>query len=659
MNVEEEINEIIKQEENALEEVLKSLDEQKYYTGVRLNRESGKAQNLNAKIVAATRDEDKQIYASDEAVSYQLANSHIEELKNIDRLIKKPYFARIILDEEVGDKNKEIEYRIGYKANPDCRIIDWRSSELSKLYYEYNEGDIYSETIQGRDRDGVIKQKTKVEISDSNLSKISCRHGTFVKNKNSWEKSSRKPGSSGKLPDVLSLITKEQFSLITSDAESAVLIQGVAGSGKTTVALYRLSWLLHEDNSELNQSEAIVIVNSKTLKSYVDDTLPSLHLDNVKLFSIKQWLFENIKKSLGTQFNKATSTIDAPQHIRLKQSIAIAKTLEELFLLNDLKDKNIFEIYELLLSSRKAITEKDESNLIDLELIIETEKETIKNLKNLSLSREDLAILTRINQLKQKQFNKAYELKHIVLDEAQDYSFIEFECILDSVKDLKGLTVVGDTAQHISSDRSHFPGWNNLKRALELKNANSTFVELTVSHRSTLEIMRFADYLIQENRTTTGRKGKAPLWFHCQNDNYGINEIILWLERVTEKFPNELTAVLCRNIQEAQEAYRLLTPKFGNVVRLGDESYFSFEEGIVVSYISCVKGLEFANVLLWNPSKKLYSNNRLDRNLLYVAATRAQNFLTIVTWDKPSQILPGIYSKLVRGLDKTTEEAID
>jgi DNA helicase IV len=84
---------------------------------------------------------------------------------------------------------------------------------------------------------------------------------------------------------------------------------------------------------------------------------------------------------------------------------------------------------------------------------------------------------------------------------------------------------------------------------------------------------------------------------------------------------------------------------------------FSFEEGICVTWPELIKGLEFPYVLLWNPSRKSYPLKGRAKNKLYIAITRAENALGIVTWGRWSPLLPHVHSKLVRGFDKTEELA--
>src|SRR5690606_5833017 len=113
--------------------------------------------------------------------------------------------------------------------------------------------------------------------------------------------------------------------------------------------------------------------------------------------------------------------------------------------------------------------------------------------------------------------------------------------------------------------------------------------------------MRLGDYIQQRQSVTAGRKGRTPIWFASRHESRALKAGISWLQQALERYPSALTAVLCPSNREAKHVLSLLTPSFGSAVRLGDEHSFSFDEGIIVSSIANVKGLEFLNVLIWNP----------------------------------------------------------
>lgn len=729
----------VQRELQLLDEVLESLKKQCRRSSDRLVTENERARELTAGLVAARRDEDKQMLASDEAVSHALKDQFGITIKTISKLIEKPYFARIELEEHEVGATRSIEYKIGFAANPDCRIIDWRKAPISKLYYEYREGEEYSEIIQGKERQGRIKLRNQLDIENSTLRRITCSSGQFLLVDGTWQKLEHTGKSLrehyGRLPSILSLITKEQFQTITEDADSAVLIQGIAGSGKTTVALHRLSWLLHEDNSDLSESDCVILVLSKSLQAYIRNSLPALQVYDVPVHTLQDWAFQ-VVQAIGNQnngFSFQRPEDRSPAGIgRLKRSFAMLKALElhvrrqsqDLprslgvklpweslpagvravfdrgsdmktppceFLARIEESVNLaFERIDpanpraaglaaaravieeqrkhlsdlrgdilSLLSCPESILEHDETKLINRQLISEAFERTAANFERDCLDPADDALFIRLYELKfgglPGPTGATRRYGHIIVDEVQDLSPIDLENVLGAVSDLRRLTLVGDIQQKID-DTSTFPGWDKLNQDIVLKDSIPRFVTLQVSHRSTLPIMRLADYIQQQRVVKEGRPGRIPIYFRCRTESHGIKTSINWLRKAIEKYPTAITAVICADDESARQTFKFLKPTFGPTVRLGTQDAFSFEEGLLVTDIRQVKGLEFCNVLVWNPSRRSFPENEISRNMLYLAVTRAEENLCLVSWQTPSGMLPPIGSKLVRGVDLSIQE---
>jgi DNA helicase-2/ATP-dependent DNA helicase PcrA len=563
---------LIETEQSVLSSVHADLVRQKSHGQHRFSIEKDRARDLTADLVAASRAEDKAMLASDEAVSHALKDMKQDELGLLARLLKKPYFARIVLNE----RGRTIEYKLGHAANPDCRIIDWRKAPISKLYYEYREGDDYSEEIQGQDREGKIALRHTVDIDRSELKRLSCKLGEFEKRAGSWHQ--LKAGSEGSsqrqaggLKEILALITPEQFRLITEHQENAVLIQGIAGSGKTTVALHRLAYLLHQEALFLNSANCAVIVFNRALKAYVEHTLPSIDVSGVKVFTLSDWLYESAKKIVvGIKFRaNTTSSIE-----RLKRSSAYLYALEQLaktrLKTRSLTAPDYLTMMVETLSYPDQILKHDDSKLLDSSIIKATQEQLAASKLSLELDRFDCAAIIRLSQLMEglKPIALAENLEHVVLDEIQELSALEIASVLGSAKSLSQVTLVGDTAQETSYHRA-FPGWNALRRHWGLDDESSRFITLALSHRSTLPIMKLADHVSGQARTESGREGRVPLWINTSTEEKAVEQTIGWIGRVRERYPATVTAIICATRDEARMLYGMLTPSFGASVRYG------------------------------------------------------------------------------------------
>ena len=637
----------------------------------RLYLENKRARALTSEIMETRRLEDKALLASDEAVSHGLKDAKREEVETLNKQVDNPYFARIELEEEQQSGSKiRIEYKLGFSANTDCRIIDWRRAPISKLYYEYKEGEEYCEEILGRERNGNVLLRNRVEVKKGELRSVENRYGTFRWNssKACWESSS---GSSregrtgdGQLPEILSLITAEQFRSITVDADTAILIQGIAGSGKTTVAIHRLAWLLHHDNSPLKPEEACVIVLSPALRAYVESSLPSAGIKAVAVRTYHEWAGRTFRSlEPGREFPFGRALEQSPLEIaRVKRSIALLKAIDasvtrEVLGAAPIRFADLRRKLLAILSDSEMVCSFDTTRLLRPEMVTNTYQHTVNNFNDEVLDWNDDALLLRIFQrLRGAVITEQATLGsygHIVVDEVQDLSAVELATLIGSVKHHKDVTLVGDVSQNLDRTGA-FPGWDELRRYWNFDSESSRYISLEVSHRSTLPIMRLADHLQRREVVKSGRAGRTPIWFKCQDEAQGIGCVLKWLTKAGELYPNRIVCVICATPQDAKFAYQMLRPTFGAGVRLGDAYSFSFEEGILVTDVRQVKGLEFFSVLLWNPSSQAYPASELGQNLLYVAVTRAEDNLCIVSWNRAAKALPVFgASKLVRSVDMT------
>ncbi|MCB0333033.1 MAG: ATP-binding domain-containing protein, partial [Bdellovibrionales bacterium] len=345
--------------------------------------------------------------------------------------------------------------------------------------------------------------------------------------------------------------------------------------------------------------------------------------------------------------------------VRLKSSISFLSTFEAVSKRQPQNERDFFGAIFETLNQREEILQNDETRLLTPLLFEEAQEYFERSSKESTLDHADEALFMRFSEiayggvcLPDGSFGK---FEHLVVDEVQDVSATQLASLIEAVPEPYQLTLVGDTAQQVSEENT-FPGWDQLRRRWSLKEEISKFIKLEVSHRSTYPIMKLADRIQQRNTIKKGRPGRRPIWFHTRGEEECVGYMLRWLETGIQKYPHAMTAIICPNLPTAKYALTLLEPTFGSMVRLGDNHSFSFEEGIVVTDVHQVKGLEFTNVLLWDVSSRAYPANRLSQNLLYIGVTRAEENLALSSWSKPSPFLPHIHSKMVRGYDFTIED---
>lgn len=620
-------------------ELKRSLDD--FREDQKLSRE------LNSQIVASSRDEDKAALASDEAVAYGLSKLRKGKSQDMEQLLEQAYFARVITEEE----GKKIEFRLGTASFPAQRIIDWRKGPISKLYYDYQEGEDFAESIQGRDREGVILLRRSYQGQKNTLNVIETAQGSIYFHDNKWNFDasslgmSRKPGHDGHLPPILSLITPNQFRMITSDPKSPMIIQGVAGSGKTTVALHRLAWLLHEDNAGISPEKTMVVMLNRSLRNYVETTLPELNIEGVAIRTYYQWINGLLDQIVGPRPRKEERL---GHDIELyKSSLDCLSAMDQYVAATPEKDESTayledyFSFLATLAGQQPSLKSKIEHQC--QKCFLEITDDTL--LLHLIYKRKGYLPTSGIRSSASKM-PLLNDLDHIVIDECQDFGPAEIRALFLTLGEEATVTLVGDQAQKIVMGR-HFGNWSDFLADIGFKNLKP--LELSVSYRNTEEIMQLARVVRNDNSTSTmltKRHGPVPRLIKAESAELLPHLIGQWVDERIKESTHSLSAVICRSPKDAQNLCDQLRKMGHASVRLGYRDQFTFAPGVIVTNVNQVKGLEFRNVLIVEPSEKHYrSNSEEDRNLLYVGITRAEVLLDFIASEPVTNYLPELESE--------------
>lgn len=232
-----------------------------------------------------------------------------------------PYFGRLVLEE--GERRREVLIGRSTFLDPKTgiRIVDWRDAPVSRIYYRYEEGDDYEEVFGGRDVEGEVLVRRSLAIKAARLKRISSPQGTFFRAlAGDWRRagesalkltggqgaamrpeSHHRPGRLGvgdgegdvsedkHLAEITALIDPRQFELITAPTSGLVVIQGGAGSGKTTIGLHRLAYLAFQQPKRFRADRMLVVVFNDALVRYISRVLPALGVDDVPVMTYERF----------------------------------------------------------------------------------------------------------------------------------------------------------------------------------------------------------------------------------------------------------------------------------------------------------------------------------------------------------------------------------
>ncbi len=582
-----------------------------------------------------------------------------------------PYFGRMVLDE--GARQQEV--LIGKVASVErgLHICDWRDAPISQLYYAYEEGDDYEETIGDRVREGTLSVRRRLDIRDGVLAEVQS-HDTHLRLRpdGAWATpgKARAESDDHRLPDIVSLITREQFQVITRADAGVVLLRGRAGSGKTTVALHRIAYLHFQDPARFRPERMMVVMFNKALQTYISRVLPDLGIKGVAVETFHGWALRMLR---GSGVNLELRAAGSPAVARLKRHPAMGALLASV--VERLGERSAAWVREQLPEADRAafdaaarsswariatarprggawwpkLRARLADHVRDLHAIFDDEAHcrgilppslhpalaaAVRNQARCkadgALEWEDAALLLRLGQLKRQADPElpcpwAGAYSHVVIDEAQDLSTVEIEALVDAADSGRAVTIAGDPAQKILAD-AQFEGFEQLLNRLTGQ-VEVRLDALAVGHRSTRPIMTLALAALEhaggaDPAVVAARDGEPVEWFE---GDAGAEAAVEAVRRFRAERPNALVAVLAKGKSTADAWARRFTAAGLSGVRRAARSDFSFQPGVVVSNVHQVKGLEFDGVLLVEPAEF----GAPDRHLLHVAITRAADRLWV------------------------------
>lgn len=599
------------------------------------------------------------------------------------RMLDAPFFGSVDFVYS-GEEEAEVFYigigNFAEKAGGVPLIYDWRAP-VSGLFYDFDKGPASYEAPGGV-MEGEIRSKWQYKIRDGRMV-YEFESDTKIDD----DILKQELGASGdiQLKNIVRTIQKEQNAIIRNTKDRILAIQGAAGSGKTSIALHRVAYLLYHDRKHLNSSNILILSPNSVFSDYISHILPELGEENIREMSFDLFAYRKLRDvaadcedryhHIEAQMRYGTSPNyqwkQSPDYVRAVEGF-LMELEDRLVDFRDIEYKGFskkaqellvlfyYKFYEIpLLSRMEAVMEYfvDEYETLRGRTISEEERELIRErflgmyvttdvyeIYNWLLEEQGLPQLTSL-PLEQRylEYEDVYpmlylkyrlknsrgrkEIRHLVIDEMQDYSYLQY-VILERMFSCN-MTLLGDRAQTVAKEQQDV-----LRFLPKIFGHQMRRIEMKKSYRNTVEIAEYAksisgitgiEYLQRHGRPVI-EKGFVS-WEEL------LREVLSQVKLGPEEY--ETAAVLTMTEREAKACYEMLRAlhkdDHGYRISYIDRDSTSFKKGLTVTTFYQAKGLEFDQVFIEGGSK----SNPFFRQFRYICATRALHELFVYECQDP------------------------
>ncbi|SNX54508.1 UvrD-helicase domain-containing protein [Thermoanaerobacterium sp. RBIITD] len=652
-------------------------------------------------------------------------NKTLQEIKIYKRMLYSPYFGRFDFIEDGYDKEEKIYIGLHNLRDPETFniiVYDWRAP-ISSVFYQFEKGRAYFKAPSGIIK-GNITLKRQYMIKDSKLEYFfDCN--IKIDDEILQEVLSR--NASTKMRTIVETIQREQDMIIRDTENELLLVQGVAGSGKTSIALHRIAYLLYfGKDKNINKRNILLISSNRIFSEYIKDVLPELGEENVNQIVFEDFLYD-ILKGKGVVEKRGTyieNLIISKNNDKIKENSIKFKGSREFAILLDrfisYYERKLIQFTDIYYDGRVIFTRQDLKNIFlnnkikrpaqkrlerlkkiiferihsmkhrrisKLEKFVEKSDEhkfEVKAYSRLLSIKETKVLMSQINKFTNIDYLKVYKLlfsnknlfkklsygikltddideiiqmtienlekgfisyedcgpllymkfklegcqmyediRHVVIDEAQDYSPLFYE-VFNMLFSNANYTILGDIYQTFDRELDN-TFYDEIEKIFNKSKATKVFLKR--SYRSSFEINAFNQNLLQEapGIVPFDRHEDLPTIIYKDNNDEIYLKMILDIKALL-KAGYKTIAIICKTKEESKEVYEKLKKDIR--LRIVDSGDNEILEGVNVITPYAAKGLEFDAVLVFNVSKENYKTV-YDRRLLYVACTRALHRLML------------------------------
>ena len=586
-----------------------------------------------------------------------------------ERMADAPFFGRVDFIFDGEDEAEPFYIGIGNfaeKAGMTPLIYDWRAP-VSGLFYDYDKGPASYEAPAGTIR-GEISSKWQYKIRGGKMI-YAFESDTKIDD----EILKQELGNNGdvKLKNIVRTIQKEQNAIIRNTKDKILVIQGAAGSGKTSIALHRIAYLLYHDRKNLKSSNVLVLSPNSVFGDYISHILPELGEENIREMSFDLFAYRELKDTAvdcEDRYDHLERIMKFPddqekERFRMKQSESFVGLIEGF--LATLEDRLVdfrpisfrgSQLTEEELIRMFYFKFQETPLLARMDAVMDYFVDAYETLKGRDISDEDREMLrekfdsmyvtkdiyTIYNWLledygydmlpdvpyerRKVQYEDVFpmlylkyrllghgaqkNIKHLVIDEMQDYSFLQY-VLLKQIFQCR-MTILGDYAQTLDTKQHDV-----LKFLSKIFGKEIRQVILRKSYRNTYEIARYAGEISGiRDLELLERHGKEVEERRFSSEDEMLEAVRENLRLGSEGY--ETAAVITMTEEEAYDIYRLLTNR-GIDAAYVDRDSSAFKRGLTVTTFYLAKGLEFDQVFTIKGTEE----NPLEKQAQYISATRA------------------------------------
>ncbi len=609
----------------------------------------------------------------------QLAEMHASYFKKLFRIQENPYFGSILFQEEGEEKTEKIYIGITHvDEDLEHYVYDWRAP-ICSMFYDYGVGKASYQAPE-KQISGTLKRKRQYKIEHKELIHI------FDNNLNINDEVLQEVLSTeadDKMKNIVNTIQQEQNEVIRNMENNVMIVQGIAGSGKTSVALHRIAFLLYKIKN-LSSNNILIFSPNQIFSEYISNVLPELGEENTLQCTFDSFLEGNItefrhveefSKFIERYYKKKNQNED---WIIYKQSDQVMKDLDTY--IESLEKKATF--IDDLSFDRKFLTKNELNQFLKryehfrlFERIPAVAhkicdywyegrygkvRQLISKLYQIfSVSRDYKQIYTdffqtdifknhyegtilssEIDSICKNKKELPYEdaclfaylkgklegfeyrgfIKQVVIDEAQDYNKLQYQ-IIKNIFPKSGFTILGDINQTVNP----YYKYNRLSELKEIFNQDSLYLELKKTYRSSEEIIEYTNKILGlEHIQAIRKKNHHPVIQKREEQGKIIEQLVEDVEKL--KTNSKSIAIITKTDEEAKILFKNLKNPLPEISLLETKvEKFNRNLVLVPSYIA--KGLEFDSVILYTTEENKYQEK--EKYLYYVACTRAQHQLIV------------------------------